>query len=110
MAAAGRRGEGATAAGRKGEGGNESVTLKKKKDQEMAEQIMLESDQPDFDFRLSMLPAWARKMAMSRPSVMPQADLRRVHSVDSITTEAPSTSRSVEGRWAEVNSCRKHEV
>ena len=82
---------------------DEGIALKRDQEKE-AEQIVTLEDQPDFDFRLSMLPVWARKMAMSRPSVVPQADLLRVHSVESVTTDSPSNPRSVEGRWAEVNS------
>lgn len=61
------------------------------------EMLMLESEQPDFDFRLSLLPVWARKAAMSRPSVAQQASkgLQRVHS-------AESGIRMAEGKWAEV--------
>lgn len=61
------------------------------------EMLMMESEQPDFDFRLSMLPVWARKAAMSRPSVAQQASkgLQRVHS-------AESGMRTAEGKWAEV--------
>lgn len=62
------------------------------------EMLMLESEQPDFDFRLSMLPVWARKAAMSRPSVAQEEaskGLQRVHS-------AESGIRTVEGKWAEV--------
>lgn len=86
--------------------GGKDMDVALKRDQEMAA-VMLESDQPDFDFRLSMLPAWARKMAMSRPSVAPHADLRRVHSAESVNATEPPISRSVEGRWAEVNYHRK---
>lgn len=60
--------------------------------------LMMESEQPDFDFRLSMLPIWARKAAMSRPSVAQQASkgVQRVHS-------AESGIRTAEGKWAEVS-------
>ncbi len=64
------------------------------------EMLMLESEQPDFDFRLSMLPTWARKAAMSRPSMAQHAaarDLKRVHSAESAIS-----SRTAEGKWAEV--------
>lgn len=59
--------------------------------------MMMGSEQPDFDFRLSMLPTWAQKAAMSRPSVAQQASkgLQRVHS-------AESGIRMAEGKWAEV--------
>lgn len=69
------------------------------------EMLMMEAEQPDFDFRLSMLPAWARKVALSRPSVAQQQqqqqaskDLKRVHSA-----ESGVPSRLAEGKWAEVN-------
>ena len=59
--------------------------------------MMMGSEQPDFDFRLSMLPTWARKAAMSRPSMAQEASkgLQRVHS-------AESGIRMAEGKWAEV--------
>jgi hypothetical protein len=62
------------------------------------EMLLMESEQPDFDFRLSMLPPWARKVAMSRPSVAQQASkgLQRVHSAES------GIKINAEGKWAEV--------
>ena len=58
---------------------------------------IVEPMQPDFDFRLSMLPVWARKVAMSRPSVAQQAG-----SNSSATPMTTSSSRTAEGKWAEV--------
>lgn len=55
----------------------------------------LEPNQPDFDFRLSMLPVWARKAALSRPSVAQHA--KSMH-----TDSTSATSKTAEGRWAEV--------
>lgn len=73
-------------------------------DQEvMAEQgMLLEPNQPDFDFRLSMLPIWARKAALSRPSVAQHAASRGMHSPVSAGHMASIGSRLAEGRWAEV--------
>lgn len=66
-------------------------------DQEATVESKLQN-QPDFDFRLSMLPAWAQKAAMSRPSVAGQV---KDFSVNSATDGGTKT---VEGKWAEV--CR----
>ena len=65
----------------------------------MEDDMML--DQPDFDFQLSMLPVWAQKAALSRPSVAQQAAASKEYSGGT----APAVgSRLAEGKWAEVRS------
>lgn len=73
-------------------------------DQELLveEEVLLEPTQPDFDFRLSMLPVWARKAALSRQSVAQHAASKGMRSLDSAPPVASIGSRIAEGRWAEV--------
>ena len=67
----------------------------------MEDDMML--DQPDFDFQLNMLPVWAQKAALSRPSVAQQAASSKEHlSSDSSGTTHSVGSRMAEGKWAEV--------
>ena len=60
---------------------------------------LLEPIHPDFDFRLSMLPIWARKVALSRPSVAQQAGSKSIMGSAHVTSVS---SRMAEGRWKEV--------
>ena len=53
------------------------------------------TDQADFDFRLSMLPEWAQKAALSRPSV--------AHMAEKVTTKRKDSGPVAGGRWEEVS-------
>ena len=62
-------------------------------------------EQPDFEFKLSMLPVWAQKAALSRPSVAQQAaaaSFSKEFSSGSGGTIPSVGSRVAEGKWAEV--------
>ncbi len=60
-------------------------------------------EQPDFDFQLNMLPVWAQKAALSRPSVAQQAAAsKELLSSDSAGTIPSVSSKIAEGKWAEV--------
>ncbi len=59
-----------------------------------------EAGKPDFDFRLSMLPPWAQRAALSRPSMAEVGPRQMMVSDDSETAQRGKTA---EGKWAEVS-------
>ena len=56
-------------------------------------------EQTDFDFRLSMLPEWAQKAALSRPSVA----LSSAGKTSNQQKDNQPQARGAEGRWEEVS-------
>ncbi len=57
------------------------------------------TDQADFDFRLSMLPEWAQKAALSRPSV---AHMAASKGGVSSRKDSGLLSKAAGGKWEEV--------
>ena len=55
-----------------------------------------------FEFRLSTLPVWAQKVAMSRPSMAEQLERGSGHKKTPSDLAPP---KKAEGKWAEVQSC-----
>ena len=59
-------------------------------------------NQAKFNFRLSVLPMWAQKAALSRPSVAQQASARHQHRTVSEKNENIS-SKMADGKWESVS-------
>jgi len=57
-------------------------------------------EQGDFDFRLSMLPEWAQKAALSRPSVALASK-----KISSQKKDNQPQAKGAAGRWEEVSGC-----
>ena len=59
---------------------------------------------PDFEIRLSQLPAWAQKQVLSRPSIAAKVSKKSLkkESVASGSSNSNKPPLSVKGKWAEV--------